>query len=193
MSFMPAFEIGVWNIWIFMLVYLIFNAAPLNWLILRRDFKALFKKSSSIPSYGKREKVTKFLSIFTLLLIVAYSVFLPIPLGTTWFFSGLAIFTLGLVLAEAATIPWGTTPVDEPIASGLYRYSRNPMYVGISIQFLGAGIMSISLLFLLLVLISIGLTILSVISEERLCLEKYGKSYRLYMDKTPRWIGIPKS
>jgi len=29
--------------------------------------------------------------------------------------------------------------------------------------------------------------------EEEQCLEKYGDTYREYMDRTPRWIGIPKS
>jgi protein-S-isoprenylcysteine O-methyltransferase Ste14 len=190
---MPAFEIGIWNTWIFMLVYLIFNAVPLNWVIFRRDFKALFKKTSSVASYSNREKLTNVLSIFTLVIIFVYSIFLPIPLGTALFYSGLAIFIFGLVLAEVATIPWGTTSVDEPITSGLYRYSRNPMYIGIFVQFIGVGIISTSWLFMLFMLISISVTILTVISEEKLCLEKYGESYRQYMDKTPRWITIPKS
>jgi len=30
-------------------------------------------------------------------------------------------------------------------------------------------------------------------SEERMCLEKYGDVYREYMEKTPRWLGLPKS
>jgi len=30
------------------------------------------------------------------------------------------------------------------------------------------------------------------IPEERFCLEKYGDAYREYMNRTPRWIGIPK-
>ena len=30
-------------------------------------------------------------------------------------------------------------------------------------------------------------------AEERGCLETYGEEYREYLDKTPRWIGIPKS
>jgi protein-S-isoprenylcysteine O-methyltransferase Ste14 len=193
MSLMPAFEIGVWNVWIFVLAYLTFNAVPLNWVILRRDFKALFKKTSFDPKYGKYGKVIYFLSVFTRLLILVYSVFLPIPLGTAWFFSGLTIFILGLLLAEAAIIRWGTTPVDKPITSGLYRYSRHPMYIGIFIQFLGVAIVSTSLLFLLLVLIAIGFTMLIAVSEERFCLDKYGEAYREYMNRTPRWLGKPKS
>ena len=31
------------------------------------------------------------------------------------------------------------------------------------------------------------------ITEERHCLEEYGDAYRDYMNRTPRWIGIPKS
>ena len=30
-------------------------------------------------------------------------------------------------------------------------------------------------------------------AEERCCLERYGNVYREYMNRTPRWIGIPKS
>ena len=29
--------------------------------------------------------------------------------------------------------------------------------------------------------------------EEAFCLGHYGAAYREYMNKTPRWIGIPKS
>jgi len=32
-----------------------------------------------------------------------------------------------------------------------------------------------------------------VVAEERGCLETYGDEYKEYMNRTPRWIGIPKS
>jgi len=34
---------------------------------------------------------------------------------------------------------------------------------------------------------------ISVGAEERFLLEKYENAYREYMDRTPRWIGMPKS
>lgn len=34
---------------------------------------------------------------------------------------------------------------------------------------------------------------LSAIGEERFCLDYYGDAYRNYMERTPRWIGLPKS
>jgi hypothetical protein len=32
----------------------------------------------------------------------------------------------------------------------------------------------------------------SVKGEERICLEKYGNAYREYLDRTPRYAGMPK-
>jgi protein-S-isoprenylcysteine O-methyltransferase Ste14 len=37
------------------------------------------------------------------------------------------------------------------------------------------------------------LSLISATPEERFLLEKYGDSYREYMSKTQRWLGIPKS
>jgi protein-S-isoprenylcysteine O-methyltransferase Ste14 len=37
------------------------------------------------------------------------------------------------------------------------------------------------------------LTSLFVAAEERHCLEKYGEAYLEYMNRTPRWIGLPKA
>jgi protein-S-isoprenylcysteine O-methyltransferase Ste14 len=34
---------------------------------------------------------------------------------------------------------------------------------------------------------------ISIGAEERFLLEKYGDVYREYLNRTPRWIGIPKS
>ena len=193
MSLIPTFEIVVWNAWIFMLAWWFFNAANPNWLVRRHDFKALFKKSSTIPPLNKIEKIIGIVSILIDVLLFTYSIFLPLPLGTAWFYTGLAIFLLGLTIWEIAGISWTATPVDEPITTGLYHYSRHPIYIAIFLQFIGTGIASASWLFLLLVIIPTILTIILIIPEERFCLEKYGDAYRKYMNGTPRWIGVLKS
>jgi len=66
------------------------------------------------------------------------------------------------------------------------------IYVTMVLQLIGVGIASASWLFLLFVIIFFILLSISVIAEERGCLEEYGDSYREYMNRTPRWIGIPK-
>ena len=51
---------------------------------------------------------------------------------------------------------------------------------------------AVSWLFLLFTVVTIVLTRPEVKLEERYCLGKYGSAYREYMDRTPRWIGIPR-
>ncbi len=193
MSLIPPFEIGVWNVWIFMVIWLFFNAADPNWLARRHDFKALFKKSSVIPSYTRTEKPIFVLLMAIQVLLLAYSIFLPIKIGTPWFYAGLGIFLMGLVVWEVAGISWVVTPINEPVTRGIYHYSRHPMYIAIFLQLTGAGIVSASGLFLLLVTMRTLSEFFLVISEERYCLEKYSEAYREYMIRTPRLIGIPKS
>jgi len=85
------------------------------------------------------------------------------------------------------------TPPDRPATEGLYRISRNPIYLSTSLMFIGVGIACASWLLLLLIAISIILQNSLIDAEERWCLEKYGDAYREYMNRTPKWIGIPKS
>ena len=142
MSLIPTFEIGIWNVWIFMLAWLFFNAAGPNWLVRRHNFKALFKKSSVISSLTKTEKMISVPAILIFILLLIYSIFLPLPLGTTWFYTGLAIFLLGLVIWKIAGVPQATTSLNELVTKGFYRYSRHPMYIAIFLQFIGTGIAS---------------------------------------------------
>ena len=86
-----------------------------------------------------------------------------------------------------------TSPVDKPITKGLYRYSRHPMYVTLPLIVIGTGTASASWLFLLLSIVLVITHFYNAISEERECLGVYGNAYREYMNRTPRWIGIPKS
>jgi protein-S-isoprenylcysteine O-methyltransferase Ste14 len=68
------------------------------------------------------------------------------------------------------------------------------MYFGWLLVLIGIGIACASWVFLLF---AIAFAVLQMyiftIPEERFCLEKYGDIYREYMNRTPRWIGIPKS
>jgi protein-S-isoprenylcysteine O-methyltransferase Ste14 len=126
---------------------------------------------------------------------VIYSVFLPLKLGTIWFYIGVPITLLGLVGAILVLVNWASTAVGEPVTRGIYRYSRHPMYVTGVFMFLGVSIISASWVFLVLTIIfGVGATRPYFVKiEEAQCLGHYGAPYREYMSRTPRWIGIPKS
>jgi len=187
MSLVPAFEIGAWNAWIFMIWSLIQN------LVIMAD-KKLYRRFGEAPDTkpSQGHKILNILSTLLWLLSTAYSIFLPLKLGTAWFPVGLVIFLLGLVTLTIATIDFATTPINEPVARGVYRYSRHPIYAALVLIYLGVGIASASWIFLLVTIIWVVLFGISAKDEERHCLEKYGDAYREYMDRTPRWLGTPK-
>jgi len=67
------------------------------------------------------------------------------------------------------------------------------MYVTNFVFFLGLGIATASWIFLLFSIILVVGCFAFVNVEEQGCLQKYGDSYHEYMNRTPRFIGIPKS
>jgi len=183
MLLIPDFELDSWNAWIFTL--------PL--IVLQILGAKILGKRGSGEDWGHTEK-KKILNITGSSIVFAsyaYTMFLPFKLGTIWFYAGLLVYLLGMLVEILAMLSFYTTPVDKPVTKGVYSISRNPMYVG---HFLTN--ISIACLSWIFLLVTIALVILehnSVASEERACLPKYGNTYREYMNRTPRWIGIPKS
>jgi protein-S-isoprenylcysteine O-methyltransferase Ste14 len=86
-----------------------------------------------------------------------------------------------------------TTLLNLPVTKGIYRYSRHPGYISMFLVLIGIGIATASWVILLVTIISIILANPSASSEERYCKEKYGDIYKEYLNRTPRWIGVPKS
>jgi protein-S-isoprenylcysteine O-methyltransferase Ste14 len=190
-SLIPAFELGLWNAWIFMVPAL---------LVLLLCFPVMMKKDapggpSRIPCKSKITLLVASLSKILFFPAVAYSVFLPLQLGAVWFYVGLPITLIGLVGIIQVLLDWIKTPVGQPVTGGFYRYSRHPMYVTMVLTLLGVSIISASWVFLLFAIITeAGVTRpFSVKIEEAQCLGHYGDAYREYMSITPKWIGIPKS
>jgi protein-S-isoprenylcysteine O-methyltransferase Ste14 len=182
MSIVPAFEIGLWNAWILIIIFLCF-------FISSRFFGDVEKRIA----HGEEEKT---LSIFTAVIAVIlwiYSIFLPLKIETTWFYTGLPIYILGMVVGITAVTSIAATQEDKPFTKGMYRYSRHPLSISMFLVLLGVGVASASWLYLLLLVILVVFTRFMVVIEEQSCIKKFGKAYREYMNKTPRWIGFPKS
>ena len=198
MSLVPAFELGLWNAWIFFLLHQGGTSILLQLMYSRdvwKDVWNVWKKSSTDYSSNKtdRNRILKYSVYFVFFAIVGYSVFLPLKLNTLWFYIGLPIYLLGVIIDFMSSVSWATNPLDKPITTGIYSISRHPMDFGNVIAIIGIGIACISWVFLLLGIVTITLMNMKAVHEERLCLKKFGNAYREYMNRTPRWIGIPKS
>jgi len=188
MSIMPAFEIGLWNAWIFMICILL----PPIISILAGKGKASSKRLD-VSAPIKHEKLFNVISTAVVVAGIIYSIFLPLQLGEVWFFIGLVIFLIALVISLSATFFVRTTPTDKPFTKGPYRYSRHPYYVAQALIFLSIAIAGVSWVFLVLTVIMGIFHLICAPAEEQYCLKRYGKDYEEYMKRTPRWIGIPKS
>ena len=118
------------------------------------------------------------------------SIFVPINLGPL-FYGGLALAIIGLVIVGCAFYSFahqaGLT------TTGIYRYSRNPNYIGWVVFFLGLTLIGWSesiwsLIFLLYSLYTIGYLHWNVLQEEVFLADKYGDSYREFLERSPRYF-----
>ncbi|MEM7481954.1 MAG: isoprenylcysteine carboxylmethyltransferase family protein [Acidobacteriota bacterium] len=100
-------------------------------------------------------------------------------------------------LWDFATFGRGTpAPVDAPkrlVVRGLYRYSRNPMYVGVLGVVAGwvvwfGGQMT---LVVYLVLLFVAFHLRVVLHEEPSLREQFGPEYTEYRSKVARWLPVP--
>ncbi|HLZ21035.1 MAG TPA: isoprenylcysteine carboxylmethyltransferase family protein [Ktedonobacterales bacterium] len=75
------------------------------------------------------------------------------------------------------------------VVSGPYRYSRNPMYLGLVLLFTGAAVMLADTWALLFVLPLVLYTQTRVIlPEERYLQRAFGDTYRAYCSHVRRWL-----
>jgi len=98
-------------------------------------------------------------------------------------FSSLGIFRA----ARTTTVPFETP--SKLITSGPYRFSRNPMYVGLSLIYLGvAGIQVQIWPVLLLPLLAIYIHRSVIPVEEARLREVFGDAYEQYCARVRRWV-----
>jgi protein-S-isoprenylcysteine O-methyltransferase Ste14 len=191
MDILPTLRIGIWNAWILMLFF------PLQPLIIRGIEMAtgagfIMKRMGDQPTNPReRDLNLAYLAIEGLLIL--YSIFLPLRLGTFWIYVGVSLYLLGLLIFLGVCFSVVKTPEDKPFTSGVYRFSRHPGYLSQSIIFLGVAVAAASWIFLILTIILWVLMALFVGKEEKMCAESYGEVYQDYVKRTPRWLGIPKA
>ena len=189
MSIIPAFELGVWNAWIFMLI----NLLTFPFLIRIAKRSVITSQDEEFNALSRRNKALFCSSKLIFFIAAIYSIFLPLKLGTIWFYVGVPLTLIGLAGTIVVLVNWENTTPNEPIIKGFYGYSRLPMYVTSFLVFLGISIATASWLFVLFLIIFTVGAIAFADFEEQGCLEQYGDAYREYMNRTPRWIGISKS
>jgi protein-S-isoprenylcysteine O-methyltransferase Ste14 len=187
-SLFPVFEIGIWNAWIFM-SWTIVIPILLNFIIKEKGVSKILR--TSVPM--KYEKPLNIISMGAVILGFIYSIFLPLEINTILFYIGILIFLFGFIFNLSILTTIRNAKPDKPFTKGPYKYSRHPGYSSLFMIMISVSIMSLSWIFLILTIIcGIHLVIVAPV-EEKYCLEKYGRIYKEYIERTPRWMGFPKS
>lgn len=121
--------------------------------------------------------------------------FVPEALPAVWL--GVSIWLAGFALAAVAVVQFRRagadvrveTPTVRIVESGLYAWSRNPIYVGAHIGMLGVAV-ALDSLWVLAALLPFYLVIRYgvVAREEAYLVHKFGAPYLAYMAKVRRWL-----
>lgn len=101
----------------------------------------------------------------------------------------LIIRTFSCFSSQGQGTPAPILPPKKIVTKGYYRQSRNPMYLGYLLIFLGMFLFFGHFLLLAYFLATfVVLHLYVVYFEEPILKKKFGKNYQKYLKKTPRWI-----
>jgi len=104
--------------------------------------------------------------------------------------AGLALAWIGVggVVRHRTTIV-PHRPVANLVTTGAYRVSRNPMYTGLAIAYLGGALLAGSWWPLVFWPVVVALvTVLVIRPEERYLAQRFGEAYARYRAEVRRWL-----
>jgi protein-S-isoprenylcysteine O-methyltransferase Ste14 len=114
---------------------------------------------------------------------------------------GVALMAIGAAIGVACIVTFvvrgkGTpAPFDAPrefVASGPYRWVRNPMYVGGFLVLAGYALCAVSFAALIVAFgMLVAAHLFTVLYEEPALERRFGDAYRAYRRRTRRWIPGP--
>lgn len=139
------------------------------------------------PLVGKEKTAYWFYQISNIFIFL-YPFFLTITAEPHWFYAGAVIYGLGILLCIASVSDFAKPAENGFNRNGLYRISRNPMYLAYFVYFLGCALLTQSLLLLAALAVFQISSHWIILSEERWCIREFGEEYKSYMNQVRRYI-----
>ena len=101
----------------------------------------------------------------------------------------IAVSLLAFRRADTTINPLSPEKANTVVQAGIYRLTRNPMYLGLALILFGFCIYLGNPLSILAVIAFIAyITRFQIIPEERALTEKFGQSYTQYRNSVRRWV-----
>ena len=117
--------------------------------------------------------------------IASYSMWLCVIVGF-----GLLAVALNIFRNHETTFdPLDPSKAQRLVVTGLYRFTRNPMYLGLALLLVAWCLFLGDLVaFIVLPLFVIAMNELQIKGEEHALLHKFGDDYAAYINRVRRWI-----
>lgn len=91
--------------------------------------------------------------------------------------------------AKTTVNPLTPDKASSMVVSGIYRITRNPMYLGMALVLLGGAAWTSSLLgYSLVPLFCLYITRFQIVPEERALLAAFGDEFAVYQSRVRRWL-----
>lgn len=117
-----------------------------------------------------------------------------LPEWTRWLGVGLGTVCVFLIYWMFNSIGSGITPTvatrsaHQLVTKGPYRWIRHPLYTFGTAFFLSFALMADSWFIAVMAVLAIALLSIRLPTEEALLIEKFGDEYRVYMQRTGRYL-----
>ncbi len=138
-----------------------------------------------------------FLGCIIVMVLLHYGLPLVQLIPSPWNWLGCVALVVGFVIGVIAVAQFHreqTTvkPFQQSnalVTTGVYRCSRNPMYLGLVLMLIGLALLLGSLTpFVLIVVFVLIMNQVFIKTEERMLQETFGEEYEVYQRQVRRWI-----
>lgn len=147
------------------------------------------KRAAYFAPLTEREKYFYYIYQLGTVFLLIYPIFTKVVFQRDWqFYIGSGIYLLGVVSCLSATYDFAHPEHNGMTMKGTYKWSRNPMYVGYFIYFLGMAILTRSIILFCVLLLFQFSAHWIILSEERWCRKSFGEAYDYYCLKVRRYL-----
>jgi len=149
--------------------------------------KSALPRAAHFPPMQGREKLMFFIYQLSSVFILVYMFFLKAAIDSAVSKAGVCVYIAGTLLFAVSTLSFSKS--DGGVnKDGMYRISRNPMYIAYFVYFLSCGLITQAPLLLAMVCVFQISSHWVILAEERWCIRTFGDEYRQYMNTVRRYI-----
>ncbi len=140
------------------------------WGVLWLFFSILGSKADQFIIFGTKFSSVRYLGIIVTAIGGAIFITAMLSMRTSW--------RVGI----------DKTTQTKLVSSGIYKYSRNPAFVGFDFMFIGFALMYPNLLTLAVAILNMAAIHKLILQEEKHLEAVFGQEYQKFKDSTPRYI-----